>query len=215
MSKLVLLGFLALAAGSALAGDAGQIAQIESGSRALPVYPPAAYAARYECSVVVAAVIHEDGTVGEVEVMEATAPKLGFEEATIDAIKQWRFEPARLNGEPVASVAAYELNFRRTPGGGGGAVVTGYHLVSQFAPGRDVGMGRNPLGDSVSSDAAYRSMSPSEILKRSGAAPDIRLSHGVATIDIPPEARQCEMCVYSREGIIPPRYRAPSRTASN
>jgi hypothetical protein len=76
-------------------------------------------------------------------------------------------------------------------------------------------MGRNPLGDSVSSDAAYRSMSPSEILKRSGAAPDIRLSHGVATIDIPPEARQCEMCVYSREGIIPPRYRAPSRTASN
>jgi protein TonB len=81
-------------------------------SRVEPAYPPAAQAAGFEGSVAVAAVVNADGSVGVVEVVESSSPRLGFEDAAMDAIKQWQFEPARENGEPVDSVYAYVFHFR-------------------------------------------------------------------------------------------------------
>ncbi len=70
-------------------------------SKVAPVYPELARVARLSGRVIVRAVILEDGTVGEIEVLQCNRPGVGFEEAAIDAITRWRYEPARLYGEPI------------------------------------------------------------------------------------------------------------------
>lgn len=81
----------------------------------VPSYPPAALAARMEGSVVLAAIVNADGSVGEVKVLDSDHPRLGFEQAATHAIKQWKFEPARKGSAAVASYTLLRLNFR-TPG---------------------------------------------------------------------------------------------------
>lgn len=71
-------------------------------SRVNPKYPEPARRARLQGDVVLDAVIHRDGRVGELRVLSSTAPELGFEDAAIVAVRQWRYEPARLAGRPVA-----------------------------------------------------------------------------------------------------------------
>jgi periplasmic protein TonB len=56
-----------------------------------PQYPPIARTARLEGSVVVDAVIRRDGTVSDVNVLSSTNKM--FEQACIDAVRQWRFTP--------------------------------------------------------------------------------------------------------------------------
>ncbi len=115
---VVLLVALIAFTGLALASDEEQhtAAFVIAGSRATPEYPPAALAAGFEGAVTVAAVINEDGSIGVVEVVESTSPRLGFEEAALDAFRQWRFAPATQDNEPVFSVWAYSFYFS-SPGG--------------------------------------------------------------------------------------------------
>ncbi len=70
-------------------------------SKVAPIYPELARRARLSGQVIVQAVILEDGTVGEIKVLQCDQPGVGFEEAAIEAITQWRYEPARLYGKPV------------------------------------------------------------------------------------------------------------------
>lgn len=56
-----------------------------------PRYPPMARTARIEGSVIVDAVILKDGTVSEVKVLSSTNQL--FNQACIDAVRQWRFTP--------------------------------------------------------------------------------------------------------------------------
>ena len=140
MKYLVLPCCLLALAGIAVAGEPqvsatspGEIATIVEGNRVAPEYPPAAMNARFDGSVVLAVVIERDGTVGEIEVTYSDHPNLGFEQAAIDAVKQWRFEPARKNDIALPSVAAYSLHFEVAPRGSmHGGYVSGYHLNSAF-----------------------------------------------------------------------------------
>lgn len=59
--------------------------------RVEPRYPPIAQTARLEGKVVVDAIIRRDGTVSEVNVLSSTNAM--FEQACIDAVRQWRFTP--------------------------------------------------------------------------------------------------------------------------
>ena len=70
-------------------------------SKVAPIYPELARRVRLSGRVIVQAVILKDGTVGVTEVLQCDHPGVGFEEAAIEAITQWRYEPARLYGEPV------------------------------------------------------------------------------------------------------------------
>jgi len=36
----------------------------------------------------------------------------GLDQKAVDAVKQWKFEPAMKNGEPVAVVINVEVNFK-------------------------------------------------------------------------------------------------------
>ena len=73
-----------------------------------PTYPPAAGRARVEGTVVLLAVIGKDGSVQDVQV-ESGLPLLA--QAAIDAVKQWRYKPYLLNGEPVEVASRITINF--------------------------------------------------------------------------------------------------------
>ena len=64
----------------------------------LPVYPPIAVAARMEGAVVLQATISKSGTIENLRVVSGPAM---LQQAAMDAVKQWRYRPFLLNGEPV------------------------------------------------------------------------------------------------------------------
>jgi periplasmic protein TonB len=57
--------------------------------RVEPKYPPIAQAARIQGTVVLDAIIHKDGTVGDIKVLRSESQL--FDQAAIDALKQWRY----------------------------------------------------------------------------------------------------------------------------
>jgi len=71
------------------------------GSRVVPEYPELARMGRIEGRVILQALIHGDGTVGEVTVLRCNRPAVGFEDSAIAAVQQWRYEPATFHGRPV------------------------------------------------------------------------------------------------------------------
>jgi protein TonB len=78
-----------------------------------PKYPPEAGRARIEGTVVLLAVIGKDGTVEDVRV-ERGLPVLA--QAAIEAVKQWRYRPYFLNGEPVEVDSQITINFTLSRG---------------------------------------------------------------------------------------------------
>jgi protein TonB len=76
-----------------------------------PEYPELARRARVEGRVILQVVIHKDGTVGEMEVIQAPAADLGFGEAAKNAVSQWRYQPARQNNRPVDVFMTVVVNF--------------------------------------------------------------------------------------------------------
>ena len=56
-----------------------------------PVYPAMMQSARITGQVVLDAVIHADGTIGDVTVLQASNP--AFTRSAIDAVKQWKYSP--------------------------------------------------------------------------------------------------------------------------
>ena len=68
--------------------------------RPTPPYPESARQAGAEGFVDVAFTILRDGHVGWIRVLQAQPPGF-FEPATLDGIRDWRFEPARREGDPV------------------------------------------------------------------------------------------------------------------
>ena len=78
-----------------------------------PKYPPEAGQARIEGTVVLLAVIRKDGTVEDVRV-ESGLPMLA--QAAIEAVKQWRYRPYLLNGEPVEINSQITINFTLSRG---------------------------------------------------------------------------------------------------
>lgn len=75
-----------------------------------PSYSAEAKSAKIEGEVIVSTVIAKDGTIAEVKVLRGLPH--GLSEAAVAAIEQWRFEPARLDGEPVAVYYHLTINFR-------------------------------------------------------------------------------------------------------
>ena len=78
-------------------------------SRVEPVYSEEARNARYQGTVVLAAIIHKDGTVTVDKIVRNLG--LGLDENVIEAIQQWNFKPAMRNGEPVSVSLNIEVHF--------------------------------------------------------------------------------------------------------
>ena len=71
------------------------------GSRVVPRYPDPARTAGGQGRVILEAVVHRDGSVGELQVLQCTNPGLGFEEEAMQAVRQWRYRPGRQHGRPA------------------------------------------------------------------------------------------------------------------
>ena len=73
-----------------------------------PLYPPLALAARKEGVVILEAVIAEDGAVRDLRVLKSISL---LDQAAIDAVRQWRFTPTTLNGQPTAVIMTVSVVF--------------------------------------------------------------------------------------------------------
>ena len=74
-----------------------------------PVYPETARVAHVSGAVILQVTVDEEGAVSEVEVLSGH-PLLN--EAAVRAVKQWRYSPTLLNGEPVPVMATVTVIFR-------------------------------------------------------------------------------------------------------
>jgi protein TonB len=74
-----------------------------------PVYPPQARQSNLEGDVLVAAEI--DAT-GRVVAAKATAGPLFLRQAAIDAVWNWKYEPAMIDGKPASSQVSLRIQFR-------------------------------------------------------------------------------------------------------
>jgi protein TonB len=77
-------------------------------SKVFPVYPPMARAMRVAGRVALQATISRAGTIENLRV--ASGPAL-LQQAAIDAVKQWRYRPYLLNGEPVEVETTINVDF--------------------------------------------------------------------------------------------------------
>ena len=73
-----------------------------------PVYPPIAQAARVSGTVIVEALIAEDGSVRDVKVLRSVAL---LDAPAVEAVRQWRFTPTLLNGVPVQVIMSVTVTF--------------------------------------------------------------------------------------------------------
>lgn len=64
-----------------------------------PVYPIEARRRGLEGTVMLRVEVLEDGTVGNVSIITSTGHQL-LDQAAVEAVKKWHFDPARMNGQP-------------------------------------------------------------------------------------------------------------------
>jgi periplasmic protein TonB len=76
--------------------------------RAEPPYPPLARSARIQGAVVLFATISKAGTIENLRVLSGHPLLVG---AAVDAVKQWRYRPYILNGEPIEVETEITVNF--------------------------------------------------------------------------------------------------------
>lgn len=89
----------------------GEIKEPALVSRVEPVYPPAASAMGLEGTVILEALVDEEGRVTDVRVLRSNGV---FDRAALDAVHQWRYSPVLLNGRPEKFVLTVVVSFRFT-----------------------------------------------------------------------------------------------------
>lgn len=83
-------------------------------SNARPRYPESEKRKRRSGSVVTVLLkiaIHADGSVGTIDVLQGEEP---FVSAAREAVKSWRYEPARLHGQPISIFRKTRVSFELT-----------------------------------------------------------------------------------------------------
>ena len=75
-----------------------------------PEYSEEARKAKYQGTVVLWVVVGPDGRPHDIKVSRSLG--LGLDEKAIEAVRQWKFEPAKKDGTPVAVQINVEVNFR-------------------------------------------------------------------------------------------------------
>ncbi len=74
-----------------------------------PVYPTLARTLHIEGTVILSALIMEDGTVRDIKVVGG--PEV-LSAAAVDAVKKWRYKPYELNGKPIKNQTKIRVDFK-------------------------------------------------------------------------------------------------------
>lgn len=145
-----------------------------------PIYPEAARAAGVQGVVILEAMIDTDGSVSGITVLRSI-PDL--DQAAINAVRQWRYQPTLLNGQPVAVMMTVTVNFTLTartettvvhqPGGAESLVTTG---------GPGTGRGRGASGQASGIGLSAPAPHPAGMLRVGGAIHEPRKIRSVPPI---------------------------------
>ena len=76
-----------------------------------PDYPEQARKKKYQGTVVIWMIVDAQGQPRDIRVARSIG-KGGLDEKAVEAVRQWRFEPARFNGQPVPVQINAEVSFR-------------------------------------------------------------------------------------------------------
>ena len=87
----------------------GDIQEPRKIKNVLPVYPELAKKARVQGTVILETIIDPQGNVTNVRVLRSIAL---LDQAAINAVKQWKYEPTLLNGVPVPIVMTVKVRFQ-------------------------------------------------------------------------------------------------------
>lgn len=87
----------------------GDVAAPNKISAPQPQYTEIARKARIQGVVIVQAIINKQGNVTDVKVLKGLP--MGLDQAAVEAIRKWKFEPATLNGKPVDVYYNLTVNF--------------------------------------------------------------------------------------------------------
>jgi len=98
-------GSVATTVSSAASFDAGYL------NNPSPQYPPQAFRARAEGTVILRAEVLPSGQGSQIQVQTSSGHKL-LDEAALATVKQWRFKPAMQNGKPVSQWVTIPIQFR-------------------------------------------------------------------------------------------------------
>ena len=89
----------------------GNVQQTKLVHQVTPIYPERAQAQGIQGVVLLEAVILKDGSIGAMRVLNKLAdPDLVT--SAVEAVKNWRYEPTLLNGQPIEVVTTITVNFR-------------------------------------------------------------------------------------------------------
>ncbi|HWQ52827.1 MAG TPA: TonB family protein [Bryobacteraceae bacterium] len=88
----------------------GRVEGLKRLSGRMPPFPQAAAARGVRGTVVLYGTIRTDGSVASITVLESPDPEL--EKAAVEAWKTWKYEPMKLNGQPVECRELYGFDFQ-------------------------------------------------------------------------------------------------------
>lgn len=77
-----------------------------------PTHPPEARKQRIAGRVAVEALVQADGSVADARLVWACPQGYGMEQAALEAVRDWTFDPALVDGEPVEAPAVVVVDFR-------------------------------------------------------------------------------------------------------
>lgn len=85
--------------------------QIIRSSKVMPEFPVMARDRMARGKVTLHAVVRSDGTTDVLDVFKSSARYCGFEQAAIDAVRQWRYIPGQKDGKPVDIYFTVDIDF--------------------------------------------------------------------------------------------------------
>jgi protein TonB len=97
--------------------DARQVVKVskpECYEKTQPYYPELARKAGIEGTVVVKIIIGTDSRIAETTVLNSPGKQFGFDDAALNAVKQWRCNPAMIDGRKMETEGIVSVNFRIT-----------------------------------------------------------------------------------------------------
>jgi TonB family protein len=74
-----------------------------------PLYPQLAREAKYQAVTTLGVVVGDDGSPQHIQIL--TPAGLGLDEAAVDTVRTWRFDPAKRNGKAIPVLIKVEVDF--------------------------------------------------------------------------------------------------------
>jgi len=97
--------------------DAREVVKVskpECYEKTQPYYPELARKAGIEGTVVVKIIIGTDSRISEAVILKSPGKQFGFDDAALNAVKQWRCNPAMIDGRKMETEGVVSVNFRIT-----------------------------------------------------------------------------------------------------